>query len=141
MKTHKFTAAALLAAAALGTAAFAQSPAVSAAPAAPAAPPVSAAPAVNETVYVPQLPSAEELTKAATAQGVTVTRISQSASQVTITYQYPNGQINTVAYQPLSNADASLTTAPAGVPMPSSPASGRRSADHGGLHERAGLLL
>ena len=50
MKTHKFTAAALLAAAALGTAAFAQPAAVTN--------PTPAVATPNEVVYVPQLPSA-----------------------------------------------------------------------------------
>jgi len=103
MKTHKFTAAAIIAAA-LCTGAFAQ-PAVNAQATAP-----------NEVVYVPQLPNASDLTKAASAQGVTVTQIDQTSSQVVVTYKYSNGAVNTVSYQPLANAETS------GVPAPSSPA-------------------
>jgi hypothetical protein len=105
MKTHKITAAAIIAAA-LCSAAFAQPVAPSAAPAA----------APNEVVYVQQLPNASDLTKAAAAQGVTVTQIDQTSSQVSVTYKYSNGAVNTVSYQPLANAETS------GVPMPSSPA-------------------
>ena len=65
------------------------------APAAPAA--ATAAP--NQIIYAPRLPSAAELTNAAAAQGVTVERIEQSASQISVTYKYSNGQTNTVAYQ------------------------------------------
>ena len=106
MKTNKFAIAAIVAAA-LGTAALAQ------APAAPAATPGVAAP--NEIVYVPQLPSAAELTKAAAAQGVTITQIDQTSTQITVTYKYTNGYVNTVSYQPLSAADPSVAVAPASI--------------------------
>ena len=111
MKTPKLIAGTILASALLSTAAFAQNT-VSVAPANPASAP-------NEVVYVPQLPSAAELTKAAAAQGVTVVQINQTSSQITVVYKYSNGQVNTVSYQPLSAADAS------GVPMPTAaPAAG-----------------
>ena len=115
MKTHKFTAAAIIAAA-LCTAGFAQSVTNST----PGVTPGAATP--NEVVYVPQLPSAPDLTKAATAQGVTVTQIEQTSTQVTVTYKYPNGAVNIVSYQPLASADSAMAVAPASVPMPSSPA-------------------
>ena len=74
-------------------------------------------PAPNEVVYVPQLPSAAELSKAAAAQNVTIAQIDQTNSQVTVTYKYSNGAVNTVSYQPLANAENGTA-----VPMPSSPA-------------------
>jgi hypothetical protein len=98
MKTNKFIAVAAIAAAGLfTTAALADTP---------------SAPSANEVVYVPQLPSASELTKAASAQGVTVERIDQTSSQITVTYKYSNGQVNTVAYQPLASADSNTVPTP-----------------------------
>ena len=76
---------------------------VSAPPAAPAAP--------AQTVYTPRLPTANDLTNAAAAQGITVERIEQGASQVTATYRYANGQTNTVVYQVLPPAGAPAATA------------------------------
>jgi hypothetical protein len=105
MKTHKFTAAAIIAAA-LCTAALAQ----------PASPPAAAP---NEVVYVPQLPSAADLSKAAAAQGITVSQIDQTSSQVLVTYKYSNGAVNTVSYQPLSAAEGGATGA---VATPTTPA-------------------
>lgn len=105
MKTTKFIAAAIAAAGLFSTGALAQTPA------APASP--------NEVVYVPQLPSAAELTKAAAAQNITIERIDQTSSQIVVTYKYPTGQENTVAYEPLSSASgvaapaSSTTAAPA----------------------------
>ncbi|HVW20807.1 MAG TPA: hypothetical protein VHC86_06290 [Opitutaceae bacterium] len=77
-------------------------------PAAPSTP--------TEVVYVPQLPTAADLTKAAQAQNVTIERIDQTASQVTAVYKYSNGQESTVSYQPLSAAGS------AGVPVPATAA-------------------
>lgn len=73
------------------------------APAAVSAPTVAPI-AVNQTVYTPRLPTAQELTNAAAAQGVTVARIEQSEAQVVVTYQYSNGQTNVVAYLPLPSS-------------------------------------
>ncbi|HWB98063.1 MAG TPA: hypothetical protein VG672_15220 [Bryobacteraceae bacterium] len=102
MKTNQFIAAALVAVGLFATGALAQTPA------APSAP--------TEVVYVPQLPTAADLTKAAQAQNVTVERIDQTATQITAVYKYSNGQETTVSYQPLSAAGA------AGVPVPATAA-------------------
>jgi hypothetical protein len=110
MKIHTLIAGSILATALFSTAAFAQNTVASAS--------IAATPTPNEVVYVPQLPSAAELTKAAAAQGVTVEQINQTSSQITVVYKYSNGQVNTVAYQPLSAADASA------VPMPTTAAPG-----------------
>lgn len=79
--------------------------------AAPAAPAPAAAP--NQVIYSPRLPSATELTNAAAAQGVTVDRIEQTSSQITVTYKYASGQTNTVAYQLLPTGTATAQVAPA----------------------------
>ena len=102
MKTNPFIAAALVAVGLFATGALAQTPA------APSTP--------TEVVYVPQLPSAADLTKAAAAQNVTVERIDQTATQITAVYKYANGQESTVSYQPLSAAGT------AGVPVPATAA-------------------
>ena len=101
----------LLAVVALSTSAYADT---AQAPAAPgqiaAATSYQADPAVmpvpNQTVYLPQLPSAAALTSAAAAQGLTVERIVQTPSQITAVYRTPAGQTNTVAYLPLPAAGA-----------------------------------
>lgn len=76
------------------------------------------APAPNQVIYSPRLPSPTELTNVAAAQGLTVEQISQTATQVTAVYRYPNGQTNTVAYQllPTSSAPASTTVVVPGQP-------------------------
>lgn len=79
------------------------------APAVAAPAPAVAAPAPNQVIYSPRLPSAAELTNAAAAQGVSVERIDQTNTQITVTYRYSNGQANTVAYQLLP---ATSTPAP-----------------------------
>ena len=82
-----------------------------------------AAPAPNQTIYTPRLPTATELTNVATAQGLTVDRIEETAAQITVVYKLPSGQTNTVAYRLLptsgtvapGNAVAVTTPAPAVV--------------------------
>jgi hypothetical protein len=72
---------------------------------------------VNQTVYGQRLPTVDELSNAAAAQSLTVVRIEKTATQITATYRYPNGQVNTVAYLVLANGSA----APAQVVSPTSP--------------------
>lgn len=75
--------------------------------------PASAAP--NQIVYTPRLPSAQELTNAAQAQGLSVDRIEQGGNQVLATYRAASGQVTVVSYQtlpPAGTATASATTAP-----------------------------
>lgn len=68
--------------------------------------------APNQTVYVPRLPSAQELANAATAQaGVTIDRIEQSDAGVTVVYRLNDGRTNTVAYVPLPTGNAAGTVA------------------------------
>jgi hypothetical protein len=101
MKTNRFIPAAVFATAALiAPSAFAQN----------AAP----TPAPNEVVYTPTLPTPTELVNGASSQGVKVTKVDQSNGQVVVTYAYPNGQVNTVAYQVLPSGGS--------APAPSSPA-------------------
>jgi hypothetical protein len=84
---------------ALATAALAQTAPTASAPAVPASVPAT-------MVYVPQLPSATELVKAAAAQGMAVDKIEQSANQVVAVYKLSNGQEYTVVYQPLPPEEA-----------------------------------
>jgi len=83
---------------------FAQANPSSAPTPAPISAPTVAQATPNQTLYVPRLPSAQELTNAAAAQGVTVTKIEQTDSQIVVTYQTANGQTNVVAYLPLPAA-------------------------------------
>jgi hypothetical protein len=71
-----------------------------AAPAADAA----AVPTPSRVIYSPRLPSPGELTNVASAQGISVEKIDQTAAQITVTYKLANGQLNTVAYQLLPSA-------------------------------------
>jgi hypothetical protein len=73
----------------------------------------AAAPAPTQIVYTPKLPTAQELTDAAAAQGMTVERISQTALQVIAFYRNANGQPVTVAYQTLPPSGVAQTPAPA----------------------------
>lgn len=82
--------------------------------------PAKSTPAPNQIVYTPRLPTAAELTSAASAQGLGVERIEQSATQMVAVYKMANGQTNTVAYQTLPPAG---TSAPAmTVATPTAPA-------------------
>lgn len=97
----------ILAAGLLGTA-LAAGPESAASPAAPA-------PAPDRTIFAPRLPSPAELTEIAAAQGQTIERIEQSASQVTVVTKAADGRVTTVAYQLLStagNAPARVAPAP-----------------------------
>jgi hypothetical protein len=58
----------------------------------------AATPAPTQVVYSPRLPSAAELSNAAAAQGMTIERIIQTSSQMTLVYHTASGQTNTVAY-------------------------------------------
>jgi hypothetical protein len=81
-------------------------------------------PAPNQIVYLPQLPSASDLAKAAPSQGVTIAQITQTSDQLTVVYKMANGQTNAVQYRLLSAADASapVPASAVGVPVPSTPA-------------------
>jgi len=72
--------------------------------------PATTIPAPNQTIYLPRLPAPAELMSAAAAQGLTVERIDQTSTQITVVYKYSNGQVNVVCYQLL--ASATSQTAP-----------------------------
>jgi hypothetical protein len=77
----------------------------------------------NQIIYSSKLPTAAELMNTAT-QGQTVEKIDQTASRVTVTYKFANGQTTTVAYEMLpggSGGSYSASPAPT-VVMPSTPA-------------------
>jgi hypothetical protein len=88
---------------------------------APSAPPIVQVPngtvktnGSMQIVYMPQLPSAAEVTNAAAAQGLTVERIVQTSTQVIAYYRDANGQTSSVAYQSLPPAsNGSAASAPA----------------------------
>jgi hypothetical protein len=90
--------------------------------------PDTSAPQANQMVYSPRLPSAAELTNAASAQGLTIDKIVQSASQMTVVYRTASGQTNTVAYMLLPSSGNASAGAPASaapvvtVAAPSTPA-------------------
>ena len=81
----------------------------------------NAMPAPSQIVYLPQLPSAADLAKAAPSQGVTIAQIIQTSDQLTVVYKLANGQTSAVAYRLLSAADATAVV-PGSVPVPSTPA-------------------
>jgi hypothetical protein len=80
-------------------------------------------PAPNQIVYLPQLPAAADLAKAAPSQGVTIAQITQTSDQLTVVYKLTNGQTNAVQYRLLSAMDASapVPASAVGVPVPSTP--------------------
>jgi hypothetical protein len=82
----------------------------------------SAAVTPNQIVYAQRLPSVTDLTNAAAAQNITIDRIDQTSSQITVAYRYANGQINTVAYLLLPPAGAAAASSTAPVLTPSTPA-------------------
>ena len=85
----------------------------------------SAATVVNQTVYSQRLPSVNELSSAAAAQGLTVERIEQTATQITVVFRSANGQTTTVAYLLLPGAGSGVATgspaANAAVVTPTTP--------------------
>jgi hypothetical protein len=98
--------------------------AVATTPAPIVAPEANPAPAPNQFVYTPRLPSVADLSNAASAQGLTVDRIEQSATQIVAVYRNASGQTNTVAYQtlpPTTATTATTTTPPPTVVYESTP--------------------
>jgi hypothetical protein len=75
----------------------------------------TAAPQPTQVVYSPRLPSAAELSNVAAAQGLTIDKIIQTATQMTLVYRTANGQTNTVAYMLLPAAGNAPASAPATV--------------------------
>ncbi len=97
MKT-RLTTVLVLTAGLLALGARAQSPTPAPAPATePAAAP-------SRIIYAPRLPSPAELSSVASAQGLSIERIDQTAAQIIATYKAANGQLTTVSYQLLPNA-------------------------------------
>ena len=119
MNITKFIAAAAMAAAILSVGAHAQSTAQALAP----SPQVTPTP--NEVIYLPQLPTAADLVNAAAAShGVSIQKIDQTSTQITVVYKYVSGQTLTVAYNLIAAADSGAVPAPgvATVPAPATPA-------------------
>jgi hypothetical protein len=77
--------------------------------------PAAPAPAPDRTIFAPRLPSPAELTDIAAAQGQSIERIEQTASQVTVVTKAADGRTTTVLYQLLAtaaSAPARVATAP-----------------------------
>jgi len=74
--------------------------------------------APNQVVYAARLPTAQELTDAAAAHGTTISRIEQTSSQITATYQLGNGKVNVVSYQLLPAAGSGATAQVVTTPPP-----------------------
>jgi hypothetical protein len=85
----------------------------------PAVSPASPMPPPNRTIYAPTLPSVDELSDVAKAQGLTIEKIEQTADQVAVEYRHPDGRLSTVAYRRLSSAD---TAPPVAGVVPAAPA-------------------
>jgi len=79
--------------------AFAETPAAAPAvvPASPSPAPVAVTP--DQIIYAAQLPTVADLTHAAAVQGLAVNQIVQTASDITVTYRFANGQTRTISYQ------------------------------------------
>lgn len=112
MKTYKL-AALLFTGGLLAPLAFAEN-----ASAAPTASPTPSAPAPNQIIYLPQLPGVPELTRAATAQSMTIKQIVQLPGDLTITYQLADGQTKIVAYRQLADAGNGNTSVATPSPAP-----------------------
>jgi len=114
MSTFKFTTSAVFAAALISASgALAQS---ASAPAAAAS---------NEINYVSQLPSPSELSNTQPPAGARISKISQTASGISVTYLFANGQTQVVSYRLLASASAPdggiAPAVPAAAAAPSAP--------------------
>ena len=56
-------------------------------------------PPPDQIITTSALPNVTDLTNAAAAQGITVKLVGASALQMTVVYEYPNGQSKAVVYQ------------------------------------------
>lgn len=93
--------------------AFAADAPASAAPAEPAPVVAESQPRPDRVVYAGQLPSVAQLTQTAKAQGLTVASITQTDSEVAVTYRLQDRSTRTVSYQLLpTNADGTADIEP-----------------------------
>ncbi len=81
-------------------------------PAVPAAtnPAPQAAVAINGYVYVEKLPTPTQLVSDAEAEKLTVTRMDQTADQIVVVYQYPDGRSRAFGYTTSTPGQAPLVT-------------------------------
>lgn len=82
-----------------GSAAFAQQAPVGTEPVQPPAAEISAPARADRVVYSTQLPSVQQLTDMARAQGTTVINVNQTANDVTVTYRLNDNSTRVVSYQ------------------------------------------
>jgi hypothetical protein len=78
----------------------------------------------DRVIYVPQLPSVDQLTQAAAAQGVRVEQAAADRDEVSISYRLSDDTFRTIAYRLLTNSPApaapvvrDVVTAPAPPPQ------------------------
>jgi hypothetical protein len=96
-----------------GAGAFAQDVPPAPSPSTEAAPVATEMPRADRVVYSGQLPSVAQLTQTAKAQGLTVSSITQTASEVAVTYRLQDNSTRTVSYQLLpTNADGTAAVEP-----------------------------
>ena len=105
MKTFSLFKTATLALALSGSIAFAQDTAANVS---------GPAPQPDHVVYLAKLPAAADLVKSAGTQGVTISRIDQTADSLVVSYQYSDGRTSTFAYRLLSAAGQD-TSGPIGL--------------------------
>jgi hypothetical protein len=74
------------------------------------------APAPNEVDYVGQLPTPNDLMNKGVPDGARVAMITQTSSDVSVTYSYTNGQVRVVSYRLLPAAGSNAATGSAPVP-------------------------
>ena len=77
------------------------------------------APAPNTVIYLPNIPTAADLTKAAAARGLTIASIQEISGEEIATYRLANGQTSIVAYRSLATAGTDANGASTPVPAPS----------------------
>jgi hypothetical protein len=80
--------------------------------------PATVAPVPDQIIYTAQLPRVIDLTNAAAAQRLAIKQIVQTASEITVSYQFANGQTRTVSYQLLLEGNTAPVRVVAQAPAP-----------------------
>lgn len=91
-------------------------------PAPPALASPSAAPVPERVIYLPHLPSVEELTHSAGVQGLMVVNLQQTSTEVTVTYRTRDNTTRTIAYRLLPTDAGTPESLESPVAAPAEPA-------------------
>jgi hypothetical protein len=94
--------------------------------------PATDLPPVDHYVYLSQLPHPEDLMHDAAANGLTITRLDQTADHVVVTYQYADGHIATLGYALLGAAGTRSNPIVLNSPAPAAHSSAQVSQVDGG---------